>query len=91
MVHITYPAEFQLNKANASDTEAALLDLNLSMIQFLQKYIYIYIKQDFDIVNFPLLDRHVPRRASYGVYILRGTRNLSFFTYIKCIVFLFLP
>ena len=24
---------------------------------------------DFDIVNFPLLDGDVPRRASYGVYI----------------------
>ena len=26
-----YPAELQLNKANASDTEAAFLDLNLSI------------------------------------------------------------
>ena len=31
MVHRTYPAEIQLNKANASDTEAAFLDLNLSI------------------------------------------------------------
>ena len=31
MVHIIYPAELQLNKANASDTEAAFLDLNLSI------------------------------------------------------------
>ena len=40
MVHRIYPAELQLNKANAVDTEAAFLDLNLSfiMIQFLQKY-----------------------------------------------------
>ena len=30
MVHRIYPAELQLNKANASDTEAAFLDLNLS-------------------------------------------------------------
>ena len=29
MVHRLYPAELQLNKANASDTEAAFLDLNL--------------------------------------------------------------
>ena len=29
MVHRIYSAELQLNKANASDTEAALLDLNL--------------------------------------------------------------
>ena len=40
MVHRIYPAELQLNKANASDTEAAFLDLNnlFIMIQFLQKY-----------------------------------------------------
>ena len=29
MVHRIYPAELQLNKANASDTETAFLDLNL--------------------------------------------------------------
>ena len=28
MVHRIYSAELQLNKANASDTEAAILDLN---------------------------------------------------------------
>ena len=31
MVHRIYPAELQLNKANASDTKAAFLDLNLSI------------------------------------------------------------
>ena len=31
MVHRIYPAELQLNKCNASDTEAAFLDLNLSI------------------------------------------------------------
>ena len=31
MVHRIYPAELQLNKANAYDTEAAFLDLNLSI------------------------------------------------------------
>ena len=31
MVHRIYPAELQLNKANASYTEAAFLDLNLSI------------------------------------------------------------
>ena len=30
-VHRIYPAELQLNKANASDTEAVFLDLNLSI------------------------------------------------------------
>ena len=31
MVHRTYAAELQLNKANASDTEAAFLEFNLSI------------------------------------------------------------
>ena len=31
IVHRIYPAELQLNKANASDTEAAFLDLDLSI------------------------------------------------------------
>ena len=31
MVHRIYPAQLKLNKANASDTEAAFLDLNLSI------------------------------------------------------------
>ena len=31
MVHRIYPTELQLNKANASDTEAAFINLNLSI------------------------------------------------------------
>ena len=31
MVHRIYPTELQLNKANASDTETAFLELNLSI------------------------------------------------------------
>ena len=31
MVHRIYPAELQLNKVNASDTESAFSDLNLSI------------------------------------------------------------
>ena len=31
MIHRIYPAEFQLNKANASKSEAAFLDLSLSI------------------------------------------------------------
>ena len=71
MVHRIYPAELQLNKANASDTEAAFLDLNLS-IHNDKVSTKIYDKRDdsnFDIVNFPFLDGDVPQRPSYGVYI----------------------
>ena len=66
-----HPAELQLNKANASDTEAAFLDLNLSIHNDIVST-KIYDKRDdfiFDIVNFPFLDGDVPRRPSYAVYI----------------------
>ena len=71
MVHRIYPTELQLNKANASDTEAAFLDLNLSIHNDIVST-KIYDKRDdfdFDIVNFPFLDGDVPQRPSYGVYI----------------------
>ena len=66
-----YPSELQLNKANTSDTEAAFLDLHLSISNdiFSTK---IYDKRDdfdFEIVTFPFLDGDVPRSTSYGVYI----------------------
>ena len=76
MAHRIYPAELQLNKANAFDTEAAFLDLKLS-IHNDTVMISIYDKRDafnFDIVSFPFLDGDVPRRPSYGVYISRLIR-----------------
>ena len=71
MVHRIYPPELQLNKANTSDTEAAFLDLNLSIHNYIVST-KIYDKRDdfnFDIVNYPFLDGDVPQRLSYGVYI----------------------
>ena len=71
MIHRIYPAELQLNKANASDTEAAVLDLNLSIHNDIVSTT-IYDKRDdfnFDIVNFPFIDGDVPQRPSYCVYI----------------------
>ena len=71
MVHRIYPTELQLNKANASDTEAAIIDLNLSIHNDIVST-RIYDKRDdfnFDNVNFPCLDGDVPRRPSTGVYI----------------------
>ena len=71
MVNSTYPSERQLNKANASDTEALFLGLYLSISDgFVQTKIYDKRDDfDFDIVNFPFLDGDVPRSTSYGVYI----------------------
>ena len=70
MVHRIYPAKLQLS-ANASDTEAAFLDLNLP-IYYGTASTKLYDKQDdfnFGIANFPFLDGDVTRRPTYGVYI----------------------
>ena len=69
MVHRIYPAQLQLNMANATDTEAAFLDINLPIHNDIVST-KIYDKRgDFNIVNFPFLDGDVPQRPSYGVYI----------------------
>ena len=71
MVHRIYPAELQLNKANASDTEAAFLNLNLLIHNDIVST-KIYDKRDdfnIDILNFTFLYGDVPQRPSYGVYI----------------------
>ena len=62
MVSQIYPSELQLIKANTSDTEAAFLDLHLSISNDIVS-IKIYDKRDdfdFEIVNFPFLDGDVP-------------------------------
>ena len=66
MVDRTYPTELQLNKANSSDTEAPLLDLNLCISNSTVST-KIYDKRDdfdFDIVNFLFLDGDIPRHTS---------------------------
>ena len=71
MVGQIYPTELLLNKANPSDTEAPLLALNLSITNGIVSS-KIYDKRDdfnFEIVNFPFLNRDVPHSPSYGVYI----------------------
>ena len=66
-----YPSELQLNKANTSDTEAAFLDLHLSISNDIVSTKINDKRDNFDleIVNFPFLDGDVPRSTSYGVYI----------------------
>ena len=84
-----YQAEFQLNKANSSDTEAPFLDLNVSISNSTVSS-KIYGKRDgfdFKIVNFPFLDGDVPRRTSYGVYIsqlIRFARASSSVSNFNC-------
>ena len=67
MVHRIYPAELQLNKANASDTEAAFLDLNLSIHNDIVSTKIYGKRDDFNLIllifrslmamslNFPLM------------------------------------
>ena len=77
MVGQIYPTELQLNKANASDSEARFLDLNLSITNGIVSS-KIYDKRgdfNFEIVNFPFRDGDVPRFTSYGVYI---SQRISF-------------
>ena len=71
MVHRMYSAELQLNKANTSDTEAAFLDLNLSIHNDIVST-KIYDKGDdfnFDIFNFRSL-MAMSRNVPLMVYIL---------------------
>ena len=76
MVTQIYPSEPQLNKVNTSDTEAALLDLHLSISNDIVSTNLYDNRDDFDfeIVNFPFLDGDVPRSSSYGVYISQFIR-----------------
>ena len=67
MVGHIYPSELQLIKANTSDTEAAFLNLHLSIsIDIVSTKINDKRNEfDFEIVNFPFLDGDVPRSTSY--------------------------
>ena len=82
-VHRIYPAELQLNKANASDNEAAFLDFNLSIHNDIVSKIYDKRDDfDFDIVNFLIIDSIVPRRPSYGVYMYLNLASSHVYTSI---------
>ena len=77
-----YASELYLNKANTSDTEAAFLDLHLSLSNDIVST-KIYDKRDgfdFEIVNLLFLDGDVPRSTSYRVcssQLIRFARNLA--------------
>ena len=71
MVHRIYPAKLQLNKANASDTQAAFLGLNLSIHNdtVSAKYMINGMILILILLILPFLDGDVHQRPSYGVYI----------------------
>ena len=69
MVSQMYPSELKLNKAYTSDTEAASLDLHLSISNDIVST-KIYDKRDdfdFEMVNFPIC-----RWWCSSLYILRS-------------------
>ena len=84
MVSQIYPSELQLNKANASDTEAAFLDLHLSISNDIVSTKINDKRDDFDFenVNFPFLDGDAPRSTSYGVYISQLIRFARASSYV---------
>ena len=69
MVSQIYPSELQINKANISDTEAAFLDLPLSISNDIASTKIYDKRDDFDFgsVNFSILECGVSRPTSYGV------------------------
>ena len=82
IVNRIYPLELQLNKTNASDTEAPFLDLHLSISNgFVTSKIYNKRNDfDFDIVKFPFLDGDFP------VLPFTGFTFLNLFCLLECLV-----
>ena len=81
MVDCIYPTEFQLNRANSSDTETPFLDLNLCISNGTAST-KIYDKRDdidFDIVNFPFLGAMSPGvpHMGYTYFSIRFARASS--------------
>ena len=77
MVNQIYLPELQLNKANTCDTEAAFLDLHLSISDNIVTT-KIYDKRDFEIVNFPFLDGDVPRSTFLALHSMESISLNSF-------------
>ena len=71
MVTHIYPTELQLNKANSTDTEAALLDLHSLICNGLVSSNIDGKRDDFyfDMANFLYLDGDALRAPSDGVYL----------------------
>ena len=84
MVNQIYPSELQRTKANTSDTEAAFLDLHLSISNDIVSTKIDDKSDDFDfeIENFPLLDCDVPHSTSYEVNISQHIRFARASSYV---------
>ena len=70
LVSQIYPSELQLNEANTPGTEAAFLDLHLSISNDIVSTKIYDKRDDFDFeIVFPILIGDVPRSTFYRVYI----------------------
>ena len=75
MVNHIYLSEIQLNKAKSQIPMPHFSDLHLFISDgFVNTNFDKRDDFDIDIVNFPFPDGHVPRSASYGVYIYQLIR-----------------
>ena len=75
----TYPAELQLNQANACDKEISFLDLDIKVVDD-DIHTNVYDKRDdfgFPIVNFPLVEWWYPSTPILGIYISQLIRLLG--------------
>ena len=87
MVDRIYPTELHLNRANSSDTEAPVLDLNLCISNGTVST-KIYDKRDdfdFDIVNFSFLDGVLLNFLGRAIVILNFVRRFRNFI-AQCLV-----
>ena len=75
MAHRIYPAELQLNKANASDTEAAFLDLNLSIHNDIVSTKIYDKREDF---NFDIAPK-LPNFLSMAIGIINSAKHFPNF------------
>ena len=80
MVSQIYPSELQLSKANTSDTEAAFLDLHLSIYNDIVSTRIYDKSDDFDsvIVNFPFLVSNIDSYVVYISQLIRFARASSY-------------
>lgn len=74
LVNKIYKNELRLNKANTSEKQANLLDLNLSTENgFVTTKLYDKSEDlDFNIVNYSFVDCDVPRATSWGFIYFTG-------------------
>ena len=73
MVGTPFPKE-ELNKTFTLDTEAPIMELDLSISNDIISTSIYDKRDDFDILKFPLLDRDIPPLTSSGVDISQLTR-----------------